>query len=436
MSQQGNVDTISTVGNLVFENYKGRVQPHLEHMGPVLSIFQQMGPGEYSLQGEKLVFAGDVTYSGGAMATDGWLPDHQYIDPVNFETTPTRSYVRRAVDNFIVARASGEAVFEDFIGRVMEQMWDAFERTQNRHVHGSSTGYVCMTNTRTSNAILVMDDGYGYTGTSPLMFVEPGMTMAWLDADNALAVGGSGVVESVVYSTNTVTFAASVENGSGTPTIAANDPWVFATTSPYSATHFATEYTNAPLGLINLIDPASAVASYLGVSETTYPRVKPVRVTSATFDEVEIMELWKEIFAKSQSPVTASTHVNTLQPGVLIELAKTLLPYTQIQTKGDTLPGGWDTVIIAGQTFVEDPYHLPTVMYTICKEDCRVIDLDGDPQIWAGDGSEFARIADFDGREWFAKHYVQRIMTRRNRSGALIGLPNTNAANYSPEPNY
>lgn len=439
MSQQGNLDTISTVGSLVYENYTGRVQPHLEFMGPTLAIFQQMGPGEFNLLGEKLVFAADVLYAGGAMGTTGWLPDHEYQDPINFETTPTRSYVRRAVDNFIVARAAGpDGTFEPFIGRVMEQMWDALERMQNRHVHGSSTGYVSMTKTRTSNTVIVMDDGYGHSGADPGMFIEPGMTMAWLDADNSYAVGGSGVVSTVSYGTNecTVTFAASIENGSGTPTIAANDPWVFSTSTPYTQTHFDTEYGNAPLGLLDHIDPLAATATYLGVTEASYPRVKPVTTASSNFDEVEIMEHWKKIFAKSGAPVTSGTHVNTLQPGMAIELAKTLLPYTQIQTKGADLPGGWETVTIQGQTFVEDPYHLQDIMYTLCRDDCRVIDLDGDPRIWAGDGSEFARIADFDGKEWYARHYVQRIMTRRNRSGALTGLTNSNAANYTPSPNW
>lgn len=435
-TQKANLNTLSDVGGLVHENFKGKVQPHLEHMGPTLSLFQKAGPGEYTITGEKLVFAGDVTYAGGALATSGELPDHQYIDPVNFETTPTRSYVRRAVDNFNVQRFQGDGTFESFIGRVMEQMWDAFERMQNRHVHGASTGVVAKVSSRTSATVIVLKDGYGHAGANPCMFLEPGMILAWLDATNSFAVGGWGTISSIDYSANTVTFGASIENGTSTPTIAANDLFVFPTTLDDSKDYFKTEYGLAPLGLQDLIDPASANSSYLGVTEATYPRVKPVRRASSDFGEVEIMEFVTEIFSKSQSPVTPSSHTMVAQPAAVIELAKTLIPYTQLNGKGKELPGGWTTVKIGGHDFVEDPYQVPDVIYALCMEDLRVIDLDGDAKIWSGDGSEFSRLADFDGREWYAYHFVQRLLKRRNRCGALTGITVSNSSRYDPTPNY
>jgi len=436
MSQQANLDTISTVGNLVHTNFMGRVQPHLEFMGPTLALFKRAGPGEFVLTGENLKFAGDVTYSGGALATTGWLPDHEYVDPVQFTTTPVRIYVRRAVDSFIAARATGEGSFEDFVGRVMEQLWDAFERTQNRHVHGSSDGTVCLTSARTSATVIVMKDGYGHTGMDPLMFLEAGMTMAWLDASNSYEVGGSGVIDTVAYTTDTVTFAASIENGSGTPTIVAGDPWVFSTTTPYTASHFDTEYTNAPLGLMDHIDSAAASVTYLGVSESTYPRIKPVNVTASTLDEVSIMEFVSELEAKGTSPVTPQSHTSILHPSAWLELSKSLVPYTQIQQKGKELPGGWTAVNIAGHDYLKDPWTLHNVMYCLDMRDMRVADLDGDARLWAEDGNEWSRIADFDGREVFARHYVARYMTRRNRSGSLSGFTVANASNYTPTPNY
>lgn len=436
MSQQANLDTISTVGKLVYANYMGKVHPHLEFMGPALAIFRQAGPGEYTLTGQKLVFAGDVRYSGGALATSGWLPDHEYVDPVQFETTPTRIYVRRAVDSFIAARATGEGAFEDFVGRVMEQLWDAMERTQNRHVHGKSSGYTCLTSSRTSATVIVMKDGYGHTGMDPLLFLEPGMTMAWLDADNSFAIGGSGVIDSINYSTNTITFAASIENGSGTPTIAAGDPWVFATTTPYTASYFDTEYGVAPLGLLDHIDPLNAASTYLGVTEATYPRINPVRASASVLDEVSFMKFINQLEAKGTSPVTPQSHTMLLHPGAYLELAQSLVPYTQIQQKGKELPGGWTSVNIAGHDFMKDPWAPYNVLYALDMRDARVANLDGDARTWAEDGSEWSRLADYDGKEIFARHYVGRWFVRRNRSGALHSFSVTNHSNYTPTPNY
>jgi hypothetical protein len=423
------------LGNLVHENFISGVQPFLEHMGPTLSLFNLAGPGEFDLTGEKVVYAADVTYSGGALGTSGWLPDSEYVDPENLETTPVRTYVRRAVDNFIVARAQGtDGAFEDFLGRVMEQLWDAFERMQNRHVHGSSDGTIALCSSRTSQTVFVAKDGYGHTGTSPTMFLEPGMRLAWLDASNSFAVGGTAIISTIAYDTATITMATNFDDG--VTTIAAGDPIVFVTTPDSTATYFDTERSNAPLGLMDHIDPDESSSTYLGLDESTVPRHKPIRTASANFDEVELMEFWKEIESKSQSYVSPATHVNTLQPGMLIELAKSLLPYTQIMEKGRDLEGGWQTVRIAGHDFLEDPYHLHDVMYCLCVEDLRVIDLDGDARISTDDGREWQRLADFDGREVFARHYLQRLMKRRNRSGALTGVANTNASRYTPDPNY
>jgi len=434
-SQQPFLEDIAGISELVHENFINGVYPWLEFMGPVLSLFQLAGPGEFNLLGEKIIFAGDVTYAGGAMATSGFLPDSEYIDPVNFETTPTRMYVRRAVDNFIVARAAGpDGTFEDFLGRLMEQMWDAFERTQNRHVHGSSDGTICLVASRIDNVTITVDSGLGHLGTSPLMFLEPGMRLAWHDASDSFAVGGAAIILSIDYANDEITFTTPFDDGGTVPVD--GDPIVFATTSSDTATYFETERGKAALGLLDLIDPDENNSSYLGVSESTNPRVKPVRTASVNYDEVEIMEHWKEIESKSTAPVGPMTHTCTCQPGTVIELAKTLLPYTQIQTKGKELPGGWTTINIAGQDMLEDPWHIHDVLYTLCMEDMRVIDLDGDAQISTDDGREWQRLADFDGREIFARHYVQRILKRRNRCGALTGITNPNASRYDPEPDY
>jgi hypothetical protein len=387
------------------------------------------------MEGKKLVFAADATYSGMGMATNGYLPASQYVEPVRLETTPARIYVRRAVDNFAVARGGGEAAFEDFMSRIMRQMWEAFERAQVRHIHGSSEAVVCTVLTRTSATVVVVNNGYGYTGAHPTMFLEPGMWLASHDVSASNAVLGVAVISSIVHNTSnetaTITFATSIE-GSGT--IAVGDKLCFATSKTSTDDWFVTERNYAPLGLLDLIDPANAASSYLGLSETTTPRLQPVVRASADWGEVEFMEFAAEIAAKSNSPVTPQSHTFTCQEGVVLELAKTLVPFTQINQKGKDLEGGWTTVRVAGHDFVTDSYHIPDVVYALCMEDAFVCPLDGDERVWDGDGSEFRRLANFDGKEWFARHYVQRFLNRRNRSGAMTGVVNPNKDRYSAQP--
>ena len=43
----------------------------------------------------------------------------------------------------------------------------------------------------------------------------------------------------------------------------------------------------------------------------------------------------------------------------------------------------------------------------------HVVDLDGDKDVVALDGSMWSRLPDYDGRELYAKHYVQRFASRR-----------------------
>lgn len=436
MSQVSNLNNIAGLSGLVYENYRGSVQPWLEHMGPTLSLFNAAGPGDFTLTGKELKFSRDLSFIADAMATAGELPDHSEFNPVLFTTTPAQVYVRRAVANFTAARAQGDGTFEDYVGRIMRQLWDAFERTQNRHVHGSSNGYLALADARTSTTVLTIKDGYGYTGANPAMFLRPGTRIAWLDASAAYIVGGLGVVSSYAPSTKTVTMTAAWENGAGASSaqIATGDPIVLITTNNESASYFKTEYGLAPLGLLDLIDPLDATATYLGVSETTEPTVKPQIIASSTFGEDEVMEFAAAIEAKSGKPVTQTSHALTCQKAVELALAKTLTPFTQIVGKGSVLKGGWTGVQIGNlPELFSDPYHIPDTLYALYRDGMHTIPLDGDPRLFAGDGSEWSRLADFDGKEVFAYHYVQRLVDQRNCFGALKGISVTNSDRFAAD---
>ena len=120
-SQVSNLEAITNLTGLVHEIYAGEVKPNVSAWSPTSQLFQEAGAGDYRIDGEKLVFSADLTYAGGAQGTDGNLPDHQYVDAVEGQTTPARLYVRRAIDNFIEKRAQkGPGAFGDLLGRMFD----------------------------------------------------------------------------------------------------------------------------------------------------------------------------------------------------------------------------------------------------------------------------------------------------------------------------
>lgn len=428
-SQTANLNTVAGLTGLFHDVFVNKVVPNLAHMAPAAGLFRRAGQKDYTLVGKQLIYSGKLRASGGAMSTSGNLPDHQFQDVVQFNTTPVRSYVRRAIDNFVKVRGVSPGVFEDFADEMQRQAVEAFERKISRDAHGGSSAVVCKCSSRTSQTVVVVKDGYGHTGTNPLMFIEPGDILSWLDASDSYAAKGAAKVSSFVYSTKTITFAANFDDNS--TLIAAGDPICFATTTgtaPLStkAGHFETEYGIGPQGFRDILDPDSANSSYNGVAEATYPRNKPLRKTSSSWGETEFMDFIGEIEAAGNTTVTPDSHVMTCQRAVFNELARTLISFTQIQGKGQALQGGWTTINLAGNDFLVDGYHTHDELMAHCLDDYVVVDLSGDIQTFMGDGSQFARLEDFDGVEWFMYWYGNRFAERRNRSGTLKGISISN----------
>src|SRR3990167_4915512 len=147
----------------------------INHASPVAGLFRNVGPKGYQIVGKKLVIATQLLYSGGWVGTTGYYPDSEYADPDVMEFTPAQIYLRRAIANFIAARATGPGAFEDHLTLVEKQAWAAIKRGTTRHIFGDSNATVCTFLTRVSATVLEVQDGYGHDGTNPLMFVEPGM---------------------------------------------------------------------------------------------------------------------------------------------------------------------------------------------------------------------------------------------------------------------
>lgn len=436
MSQVGNISRTASgdgVANLVQENFAAGVVPHINHLSPVAGLFENLDSGRYTLTGKELVIFTEQDPMLNFMGTDGYLPDAQEIDGARLKTTPARLYSRGAIDHFVEALTQANA-FEDQFSRVQRQIMEGIERKTTFHIHGSSAATVATFVSRTNATTIVVDAGYGVAGAPSGLFIERGAVLALLDANDSYSVIGVARVQSKQDNTpsagqTTVVFESDIDTSSEG---ADGDPLVFATSTSTSATNFVTERNRAPLGLVDIMDPFNANTTHLNLSETTYPRWEPTRITSSDFGFNEIMSLQYRIAARSQMPVNEGTHVLTLHPGLEIELAKELLQYQQQSNLGMELVGGWQTVKIGQWSVLSDPYHLPTVAYMHCLEDLYVVPLNQEMLGYIDeDGSQFQRILDYDGREWALRSYLQRFADRRIRHGMIVGASNPSYQLYS-----
>ncbi|WP_425153963.1 hypothetical protein [Candidatus Palauibacter sp.] len=421
------------------ENYVGLVKPNIDKSSPTSQLFSEAGPGQYSFNGEKLVGASDLIYSGGALATDGKLPDHEHADAANWETVPVRIYIRRALDNFVDLLArGGPGSFEDLSSRIFSQQWDALERMQIRSAIGAATGIICKVDGRTSGTVFTVKDGYGHAGTDPLMHLEPGMAIAWIDTSNSNAVGGASRIASIDYSAASITIDSASKWEPGTDMPAAGDLIVFCTTPDTTKDYFTTEYNRQKNGILTIVDPDDELTTVFNISQSDYPRWKPYKEISTKFDHIELTEHWSKGQAKSTSPMNATTHTCIANGAVLAELARTLVGFQQQTQLGRTFRGGYQAVQIAGIDFVKDDWFLHDVVMTLSHEDLFNVDLGGGADYMSEDGSMYSRLADFDGREWYIAEYCNSFSDRRNRHFALggISLPNVSATDFSPSPNY
>lgn len=435
-SQKTNVQALTDITGLVHEIFVGDVLPAVRWESVTAQLFMTAGEGQYRYDGESLNGATDLLRPHGALGTSGELPDSSHQDAANWQTTPVRRYVRRAVDNFVEAAAvKGPGSFADFGTRVFDQLWGAFRLMEIRHAVGTSDGTLCKISSRTSSTVVVVTAGYGHTGANPLLLIEENMVIAWIDVSNSNAVGGAAKVSSLNYSTNSITVDSAATWEVATP--AANDLIVAATTNDSTADYFATEYTNAKNGLLDIVDPDANNTTVFNVSESTYPRWQPYRVASGTFDHIEVTEFVRRHAAKSTMPVNPQSHTMVTHPAIVAQLARSLIGFQQQQQLGKTLEGGYQTVRIAGWDIAEDEYQLQDVLYNICNEDLYTVSL-----VEAGyfdeDGSMYERISDFDGKEFFVRDYCNSFSPRRNRHGALTGISLTDvtATDFDATPNY
>lgn len=437
MAKVANIDrTPANLGALVHDNFADGLEKWVSHISPVAGLFDRVGDKGYTLIGKKLVLTATNSYRGGYMATDGYIPEPQNVDPVALEFTAARCYISGAIDNFLQELGKRPEAVQDYLDKLEEEMWDAVERGTAFQVHGSAASTLCVVTSRTSATVVVVEDAYGVDGAiGPTMFIEPGMILASLDASGAFAVLGAGVVSDVAHRTSTttatVTFAASIE---GAGTIAAGDLLVRATTQTTTDAHFVTERSRGPNGLIDIIDPFDSATTYAGLTEASTPRINPVRNASTDIGQVELMEFGAQLSATSGSPVTLDNTVFTMHPGVEIELAKELIPYQQSNNLGMELRGGWRAVKIGNLNTLTDPYHLHNVIYALNTDDLFVIDLGGEANVFDEDGSRFQRMLDYDGKQWYIRWYGQRGARRRNRMGALTAVNNPNASRFSAIP--
>ena len=438
-SQAGNAALLSELTGLTHDIFVGRVVNNVRRESKVAMLFQDAEPGEYRLEGQHMVFAVDLRYKTGALATDGNIPDHTPLDAIQGQLNPVRRYARIALDNLVERQASGPAAFDDLSDRIFDKLWDSWASMEIRHAIGSSTGLVAKVSARTSSTIVVLKDAYGNASTNPLINISEGSLLCWYDVSES-AIGGAGKIAAtgIDYSTNAVTVetAATWETAVGNQ-ITADDLIYFATTPDTTADYFAAERNLAPNGIGTIVDPNADNTTVFNISQSTYGRWKPYRVASTTFDHMELTEHWLALGAKRGFGVTPETDVVCAYPSAVAQLARSLMGYQQQAYTGGELAGGYSKVTVSGIPIVEDHFFYHNIAMTLCRETLYRINLGGDADFWGEDGSMWSRIADFDGKDAFVVDYMNYFSNHRGAHGALTGISTDMSAElFAPVPNY
>lgn len=420
-SQATKAEDLTDIAGLVHDTFYGRVQPNVRRESKTAMLFQEAGPGDYRLEGQNMTFATDLEFATGAMATDGKLPDHVGLDPVQGTITPIRRYRRIALDNFVEARASGPGAFDDLSDRVFDILWDSWKSMEIRHAIGPSSALVGVVESRTSSTKFIISDAYGNADTNPLSNLSVGSIIAWWDLTATAAIDGAGTITDIDYATReiTVTSSATWEPGDQ---LDVGDLIYFATTPSISADYFVSERNLGPNGVGTIVDPAAANSTVFSIVEGDHPRWKPYRKSSITFDHLEVQEHWQQLGSKRGFEVSPQTDVAVAFPSAVAQLARSLMSFQQQAYTGGNLKGGYGDVTIGNMSVTTDPFFYHNVFMTLCREKLFRVTLKGEADFVAEDGSMWQRIADFDGKEAYVGEYMQTFSTARGCNSALTGI--------------
>jgi hypothetical protein len=421
-SQAGKAATMSGLTGLTHDVFVGSVVDNVRRESACAMAFQDAQPGtDYTLVGQNTVFAADLNFVNGAMASpNGKLPDHVDMDAVQGKVTATRRYRRIAKDNFVEKRASGAGSYEEYADRLFKLLWSSWGSMEIRHAVGGSTGYACLCSSRTSSTVFVAKDGYGHTGTNPISNLSKGTVIAWYDV-SAVGIGGAAKISSINESTNAIT-VDSATTWEPSAQLAAGDYILFATTTDSTSTYFDTEKDGAPNGVGTILDPDAGSTTVFNISQTTYPRWKPYRQASSTFDHLEVQDHWNALAVKRGIPVNRNDDVVLAHPGPVAQLARSLMGFQQQAYTGGDLNGGWTGVTIGNMQITQDPFFYHDVLATLHKPALYRVNLGGDADFWQEDGSQWARIADFDGAEAQVGDYMNYFSTHRGAHGAITSI--------------
>ena len=420
-SQQANVELMAALTGLTHDIFVGRVVNNVRRESPVSMLFQDASPGEYRLEGQNMVFAADLRYKTGAMATDGNIPDHQGLDPIQGKVTPVRRYARVALDNLVEARASGPGAFEDLSDRIFEKLWDSWASMEIRHSIGPSSAVLGEVESRTSSTEFIIKDAFGNVGTNPLSNIAEGSVICWWDLTATAAIDGAATVSSITYSTRSIVVDSSA-TWEPSDTLAAGDLIYFATTPNIATDYFTAERNLGPNGLGTIVDPTATATTVFNIAEGTYPRWKPFRKASSTFDHMELTEHWLQLGAKRGFGVTPATDVVVTFPSCVAQIARSLLGFQQQTNLGGELQGGYSGISVNGIKILEDHFFYHDVCMTLCKEKLYRVNLGGDADFWGEDGSMWSRIADYDGKDAYVVDYLNMFSPHRGAHSALTGI--------------
>jgi len=387
----------------------------------LLAMAKKLGPEHVTYGGNDLFFDVKVDRRGGFVSsTIGALPSGQVSREKQGRLSVSRTYAKVQVDGLALKIKKGTYITA--AKKIVEDVMDQWEIEQERILHGDSLGIRAVVTSGVASASQTVDDPYGITDAGPgNLHLVAGDTVAFLSSDG-VTLRGKRAINSLTLSGNVATLVLD-----STVTTTTGD--IVVTCVPAAVDANDTSFGAEPHGLKSITDVEAAFATFEGIND---PRWVATKLTSTTVDETVVMRLLNTIRARAgvdwrKSPKNMLLLTST---GIWQAYGESLLGLRRFSAPTMELKGGFQGVMVANATLVDDPWAPRGRLYAVHGPDTVFIDLMDFGEMSHNDAPTWQRTKDFDRWEAVFASYWNYGALNRASCGVISGIVDT--VNYSP----
>jgi len=270
-------------------------------------LTEEMAEDEYQDMGGQFArFASNIIANEGVGFTGENGATHVGSVPtiINYDV-----YYKYADAGFQVSRQmlrqgmSSKQAYANFSKWLFKSSEESLVREVNRCMYGTGRGTLAVVSSDTgSGTNIVVKNPGGVTGTfNAARYLRPGMIVAFItlaSPSTSSTITGSGKITAVDYTTNTITLAAS--------TSFTNGDLIVRCSKVTPAVLSSTSFDNEIMGWMGMSDNGNKLATYQGVSRSSYEKAQGWVITANGELNAKVMRrLSNAIYARSNKQIKA-----------------------------------------------------------------------------------------------------------------------------------